>query len=120
MSWQPIAAGANGLVYYAFHRICQATKGAEREEYIRRSAVAAAEVKARIPLILSDPGPKVESAPQGAVCRTWSPAPGRVTLLAANATRKPVTGTVTLAGLPPQSIELPPLGHVFIDIAIEK
>ena len=39
---------------------------------------------------------------------------------AANATRKPVTGTVTLAGLPPQSIELPPLGHVFIDIAIEK
>jgi len=27
---------------------------------------------------------------------------------------------VTLAGLPPQSIELPPIGHVFIDIAIEK
>ena len=120
MSWQPIAAGANGLIYYAFHRICQATKGAERDEYIRRSAVAAAEVTARIPLILSDPGPKVESAPQGAVCRTWSPAPGRVTLLAANATRKPVSGMVTLAGLPPQSIELPPIGHVFIDIAIEK
>ena len=120
MSWQPIAAGANGLVYYAFHRICQATKGAERNEYIRRSAVAAAEVKARIPLILSDPGPKVESAPQGAVCRTWASAPGRVTLLAANATRNPVSGMVTLAGLPPQSIELPPIGHVFIDIAIEK
>ena len=120
MSWQPIAAGANGLIYYAFHRICQATKGAERDEYICRSAVAAAEVKARIPLILSDPGPKVESAPQGAVCRTWSPAPGRVTLLAANATRNPVSGMVTLAGFPPQSIELPPIGHVFIDIAIEK
>ena len=120
MTWQPIAAGANGLIYYAFHRICMATKGAEREECLRLAAVAAAEVKARMPLILSDPGPKVESTPQGMVCRTWATAPGRVTLLVANSTRNPVSGTVTLAGFPPQSIELPPLGHVFIDIVPEK
>ena len=116
MTWQPIAAGANGLIYYAFHRICMDAKPEERDEYIRRSAVAAAEVKARIPLLLSDPGPKVESAPKGAVCRTWASAPGRVTLLAANSTRNPVSGTVTLAGLPPQTVELAPIGHVFIEI----
>ena len=116
MTWQPIAAGANGLIYYAFHRICMATKGAEREECLRRAAVAAEEVKARMSLILSDPGPKVESVPQGMVCRTWASAPGHVTLLAANATRNPVSGTVTLVGLPPQTVELPPLGHIFIEI----
>ena len=116
MTWQPIAAGANGLFYYAFHRICLATTGAERAEYLRRAAVAAEEVKAKIPLILSDPGPKVESVPQGMVCRTWTPAPGRVTLLAANATRNPVSGIVTLTGLPPQTVELPSLGHIFIEI----
>ena len=120
MTWQPIAAGANGLVYYAFHRICMATKGAEREECLRLAALAAKEVKARIPLLLSDPGPKVESAPQGTVCRTWASAPGRVTLLVANSTRDAVSGTVTLAGLPPQMVELAPIGHVFIEIETTK
>ena len=120
MTWQPIAAGANGLVYYAFHRICMATKGAEREECLRLAALAAKEVRAKIPLLLSDPGPKVESAPQGMVCRTWASAPGRVTLLVANSTRDAVSGTVTLAGLPPQTVELAPIGHVFIEIETTK
>ena len=121
MTWQPIAAGANGLIYYAFHRICMATDGAERDECLRRAAAAAAEVKARMVLILSEPGPKVESAPKGIVCRTWRSAPGVVTLLVVNTTREAVSGTVTLAdGLPPQTVELPPLGHVFIEITTEK
>ena len=121
MTWQPIAAGANGLIYYAFHRICMATKGAERDECLRRAAVAAAEVKAKMPILLSKPGPVVLSAPKGMVCRTWCSAPGVTTLLAANTTRKAVSGTVTLAdGLPPQAVELPPLGHVFIEITTEK
>ena len=117
MTWQPIAAGANGLIYYAFHRICMATKGAERDECLRRAAVAAAEVKAKMPILLSKPGPVVLSAPKGMVCRTWRSAPGVTTLLAVNTTREAVSGTVTLAdGLPPQAVELPALGHVFIEI----
>ena len=83
--------------------------------------MAAAEVKARMALILSEPGPKVESAPKGMVCRTWRMVDGKVTLLAANTTRKAVSGMVMLAdGLPPQTVELPPLGHVFIEITTEK
>jgi hypothetical protein len=74
-----------------------------------------------MPLLLSDPGPAVLSVPKGMVCRTWRTADGKVTLLAANATRTAVAGTVELAdGLLPQSVELPPLGHVFIDIATGK
>ena len=117
MTWQPIAAGANGLIYYAFHRICMATKGAERDECLRRAAAAAAEVKAKMHILLSAPGPDVLSVPKGMVCRTWRTADGKVTLLAANTTRKDVTGAVALAdGLPPQAVELPPLGHVFVEI----
>ncbi len=116
MTWQPIAAGANGLVYYAFHRICMAAKGPERDECLRLAAAAAAEVKAKMHILLSEPGPAVLSAPEGMVCRTWRTADGKVTLLAANTTRKDVAGAVTLAdGLPPQTVELPPLGHIFID-----
>ena len=120
MTWQPIAAGANGLIYYAFHRICMATKGAEREECLRRAAVAAAEVKAKMPILLSEPGPAVLSVPEGMACRTWHVADGKVTLLAANTTYSAVSGTVTVTDLPPQTVELPPLAHIFMDIAVEK
>ena len=121
MTWQPIAAGVNGLIYYAFHRICMATEGAERDEYLRRAAAAAAEVKARMAIILSEPGPKVESAPKGMVCRTWRTADGKVTLLAANTTRRALVGTVAFAGgLASQTVELSPLGHKFIEITSTK
>ena len=114
MTWQPIAAGANGLIYYAFHRICMATKGPERDECLRLAAAAAAEVKAKMPILLSEPGPAIISAPEGMVCRTWRTADGKVALLAANTTRRAVAGTVALAdGTPPLAVELPPLGHVF-------
>ena len=117
MTWQSIAAGANGIVYYAFHRICMGAKGDERDEYLRRTAAAAAEVRERIPLLLSDPGPSVVSAPDGAVCRTWRTASGDIALLVANATREEVAGEVALAdGLPPKRIVLPPLGHAFVTI----
>ena len=114
MTWQPIAAGANGLFYYAFHRICNGARPAERDEYLRRTARVAAEVKERMPILLSDPGPKVESAPKGSICRTWRLAGGRVVLLVANSTRRDVTGTVVLSELPSQPVNIPQLGHVFV------
>ena len=121
MTWQPIAAGVNGLIYYAFHRICMATEGAERDECLRRAAAAAAEVKAKMPILLSEPGPVVLSAPKGMVCRTWRTADGKVTLLAANTTRRALVGTVAFAGgLASQTVELSPLGHKFIEITSTK
>ena len=76
---------------------------------------------AKMPILLSDPGPAVLSVPKGMACRTWRVADGKVALLAANTTRTAVAGPVALAdGLPPQTVELPPLGHVFIDIATGK
>ena len=117
MTWQSIAAGANGVVYYAFHRICMGAKGEERDEYLRRVVAVANEVRDRMPLLLSDPGPAVVSVPEGAVCRTWRAASGAIALLAANATREEVAGEVSLAeDLPPQPIDLPPLGHLFVTI----
>ncbi len=117
MTWQAIAAGANGIVYYAFHRICMGAKGEERDEYLRRVVAVANEVRDCMSLLLSDPGPAAVSAPEGAVCRTWRAASGDIALLAANATREEVVGEVSLAeDLPPQPIDLPPLGHLFITI----
>ena len=118
MTWQPIATGANGLIYYGFHSIIgHVEEGHERDEYLRRVVVAASEVKAKMPVLLSEPGPAVLSAPEGMVCRTWRSSPGVTTLLVANMTRQAVAGTVTLAdGLPPQTVELPPIGHAFIEV----
>lgn len=117
MTWQAIAAGANGIVYYAFHRICKGVAPDVRDEYLRRVVAVAAEVRDRMPILLSDPGPAVVSAPEGAVCRTWRTASGDIALLAANATREPVAGEVSLAAdMPPRRIALPPLGHVFLTL----
>ena len=122
MTWQPIAAGANGLIYYGFHSIIgHVAEGQERDEYLRRVVVAASEVKAKMPVLLSEPGPSILSEPEGMVCRTWRSAPGITTLLAVNTTREAVAGIVTLAdGLPPQTVELPPIRHTFIEIKAEK
>ena len=122
LTWQPIAAGANGLIYFSFSCIVHnVTEVAERDEYLRRVSAAASEVKAKMPVLLSEPGPAVLSVPEGMVCRTWRSSPGVTTLLVANMTRQAVAGTVTLAdGLPPQTVELPPIGHVFIEVKSEK
>ena len=112
MTWQAIAAGANGIFYYAFHRICMGAKGEERDDYLRRVADAAAEVKNMMPVLLSEPGPAILAVPEGMVCRTWRTAPGEIAILAANATREPVEGQVSISGgFAPQPISLPPLGH---------
>ncbi len=117
MTWQAIAAGANGIVYYAFHRLCMGAPPEKRDEYLRRVADAGAEVRDVMPVLLSEPGPAVLSVPDGAACRAWRTGSGETTLLAANATRGEVKGSVTLDGGISVDISLPPLGHVLVTVA---
>ena len=117
MTWQAIASGANGVIYYAFHRLCMGAPPEKRDEYLRRVADAGAEVRDVMSVLLSEPGPAVLSAPEGAVCRAWRTGSGELTLLAANATRGEVKGSVALDGGIPVDISLPPLGHVLVTVA---
>jgi hypothetical protein len=55
--------------------------------------------------------------PDGAACRAWRTGSGETTLLAANATRGEVKGSVTLDGGISVDISLPPLGHVLVTVA---
>ena len=110
MSWQAIAGGANGLIYFYFEDVRR--RGATKEENERRWAdicAVAREIKDKESVLLSDPGPAVEEVPEGVVCRTWKTADGKVHLLACNATRAPVKGSVRIGGRP-HSIDLPPIG----------
>ncbi len=117
MTWQAIANGANGVIYYAFHRICMGAKPPERDDYLRRAALAGAEVREKMPVLLSKPGPAILSAPVGAVCRSWRTSPKQVTVLAVNTTDGDVSGAITLAGEhSPLPVAIPPLGHVFLTV----
>ena len=117
MTWQAIASGANGVIYYAFHRLCMGAPPEKRDEYLRRVADAGAEVRDMMSVLLSEPGAAVLSAPEGAVCRAWRTGSGELTLLAANATRGEVKGSVALDGGISVDISLPPLGHALVTVA---
>ena len=116
MTWQAIADGANGVIYYAFHRLCMGAPPEKRDEYLRRVADAGAEVRDMMSVLVSEPGPAILSTPDGIVCRSWRTESGEVTLLAANATRDEVKGSVALDGGASADISLHPLGHIFVTV----
>ena len=116
MTWQAIASGANGVIFYAFHRLCMGAPPDKRDEYLRRVIAAGKEARSRMDTLLSDPGPAILSAPDGAVCRTWRTPDGNVVLLAANATRGDVSGCVAIDGGASTDIAIPPLGHLFVTV----
>ena len=110
MSWQAIAGGANGLIYFYFEDVRR--RGATKEENERRWAdvcAVAREIKEKEPVLLAVPGPAVEEVPEGVVCRTWKTGDGKVHLLACNTTRTAVSGTVRIGG-GLHGIDLPPIG----------
>jgi len=105
MTWQAVAAGANGLVFYSFHDLLK------RDNW-PKSRVAggwenvcevAREVKAMEPVLLSVPGPVAICKSDSIVCRTWRMEDGRVYLLACNMTDKAIK---TEVGIEKQSIPL--------------
>jgi hypothetical protein len=113
MTWQAIAGGANGLIYFSFEGAY--LQGGSEEENMRRwmdVCAVVSEVKAHESMLLSKPGPDVGNVPKGMVCRTWKTDDGKVRLLACNTEQKPIEGTVRIGG-ESVSISLPPIG-VFI------
>ena len=135
MSYQCIAEGANGLVYYHFSRFLgQRGDFAANWPHVCR---AVREIAANIPVFLLDPGPSPVSRPDGQIpVRTWRDGDS-TWVLAVNATREPVAaefrfaqapGTVaeTVFGEPPQvhgetlKFDMPPLGCVLTRLGDRK
>ena len=116
MTWQAIAGGANGIVYYYFEDVYR--RGKTPEENARRWAdlcAVAREVKDKEAVLLSEPGPGVEDVPKGIACRTWKTSDGKVHLLACNTTRAAVKGSVRVSGRECR-IDLPPIGVVMREL----
>ena len=96
MFWQAIAAGANGLVPYAFHGMRKNLKGADYDKAMGDVKAVMASVKRREAIILSDPGPSATTDAAHLLCRTWTTASGETWLLLSNANRARATATVKL------------------------
>ena len=100
MSWQFIAAGANGLIYYGFSTIMpQKRKDGTPFSFDNAWAdicTVAEEVRQYIPVLLSvDEPPSVSGAPEAWGVRVWRK-DGDVWLLAVNAQDEPSEAELTL------------------------
>ena len=127
MSYQCIAEGANGLIYYNFSRFLRDDKNfVEHWTYVR-SVVR--EIASVMPVFLLNPGPKPVLYDNTRMSvRTWSDG-GSTWVLAVNDTRNPLVAEVrfssavgavaeTAFGDPPTtsgdalSVNMPPLGCI--------
>ena len=133
MSWQMIACGANGLIYYAFHNI-RKNSGADYEKNWSAVKTVASEIASRLDVLLSDPGPAAKCGIDAArlPVRTWRR--GEETfVLAVNATPDAVSAEIvpdgsyslckTLFGASANlsdnnrlSINLPPWGQTLVEL----
>ena len=85
MSWQCIAAGANGLIYYTYGTLSRPTNKTPFEKAWADVCVAAEEVRRYIPVMLSvEEPPAVSGAPDAWGVRVWRK-DGNVYLLVVNA-----------------------------------
>ena len=92
MSYQCVAEGANGLVYYQFtHLIKEAETFARCWPYV---CATLREIAAAIPVFLLEPGPvSVSRSSEDLLVRTWRDGES-AWILAVNATRKPLSAEV--------------------------
>ena len=85
MSWQCIAAGANGLIYYTYGTLGRPTNKTPFEKAWADVCAAAEDVRRYIPVMLSvEEPPAVSGAPDAWGVRLWRK-DGDVYLLAVNA-----------------------------------
>ena len=98
MTWQSIAGGANGIVYYAYHHLSEpheAPNDAFAPAWARTKAVAF-EVKKYEQVILSAEKPvAVSGATEAVAVRTWRHK-GDTYLLVVNCTASPQTAKLAL------------------------
>ena len=94
-AWQAIAAGANGLIWYAYDtekRCDRCEPGGFAEQWLHVK-VAAQEVLAHQDVLLADPGERVTSETPELSVRTWNHR-GETWLLAVNTVTNAIRGTV--------------------------
>lgn len=97
MSWQCIAAGANGLIYYTYGTLHRPTNKTPFEKAWADVCSAAGEVRRYIPVMLSvEEPPAVSGAPSAWSVRVWRK-DAEAYLLAVNAQDKPETAELTLS-----------------------
>lgn len=96
MTWQCIAGGANGIIYYSFFDLY---KQPEKNPFDKQWAdvlAAAREVKKLEPVLLSvEPAPEATGAPAEIAVRVWSLG-GDIYVLAVNSSDKPVKATLKI------------------------
>ena len=97
MSWQCIASGANGLVYYSFTAIQKESHGLPFAKAWADICKVGEEVRRYIPVLLSvEPAPTVAGAPTVWGVRTWRK-DGASWLLVVNAQEKADSAELTLS-----------------------
>ena len=98
MTWQAVAAGANGLVFYSFHDLLKRDNWPKERVSGGWENVCnvAREVKAKEPVLLSEPGPAAICKSEDVVCRTWRTGDGAIHLLACNMIDKDVKTEVRI------------------------
>lgn len=132
MTWQYLAAGANGIMYYSFNTLRDFAKGADFKAKWAELKEIAAEVKSFEDVFLSaEDAPSVSGMTDAVGARAWLHA-GDAWLLVVNATRAPQRAAISLGvrtsgpiraafGTPPHvqggsafQFDLKPLECVFI------
>ena len=115
MTWQAVAGGANGLLWYSAHHIFKCAPPEELETNWGNLVKVAEEVKSRVDVLLSsEVPPSVVISTADAAARAFRK-DGRVWLLVANRTGKPVQG-VAAVGDVKVAINLDPLGVEFREV----
>ena len=109
MTWQAIAGGANGIIYYAYQAIQNKNAGKPFAESWAECCRVGEEVKRLFPVLLADPaeGFTVSGAPELLGWRAWR-LDGKVYLLLVNATREKMSAAL---GVPAGSVLLGKFGR---------
>ena len=95
MTWQGIAGGANGLIYYSYTYLMKSPT-TPFEKAFADVCAAAQEVKNLVPVLLSDgKAPRFKSSNLSLAVRTWRKG-RKLYVLAVNRTREDLKGMVTL------------------------
>jgi hypothetical protein len=106
MTWQAIAAGANGLMYYSFGSMRRQFKPDDFAYHWTYVKAVVDEVAKYIPILLSDGlPPNVEGATAAVPVRTWRQG-GKTWILAVNTLRKPERVTLTVDSAPSRAVAL--------------
>ncbi len=105
MTWQSIAGGANGIIYYSFGQVMKRPRDDSEDSFAAawaRTKSAASEVKKYEAVLLSvEETPAVSGATEAVAVRTWR-YDGHIYLLAVNCTREPQKVELSL----PRPVEL--------------